>query len=131
VLARDLDYSDRFELITLPGGDSIRASAPATARAPGARTTAGARAHTGGEAAGLNYPLDQALGADFAIALAAVRDTTQVTIHDVTAGAVRRLLKARLPAATASQVRMAVPRLAEQIVEAALGPAGTAAPPDR
>ena len=127
ILARDLDYSDRFELITLPGGDSIRVSAPAAARAPGARTTAGARTHTGGEAAGLNYPLYQALGADFAIALAAVRDTTQVTIHDVTAGAVRRLLKARLPAATSSQFRMAVHRLADQIVEATLGTAGTAA----
>src|SRR6266705_4104281 len=129
VLARDLDYSDRFELITLPGGDSIRVSAPAPAPAParGARTTAGARTHTGGEAAGLNYPLYQALGADFAIALAAVRDTTQVTIHDVTAGAVRRLLKARLPTATSSQFRMAVHRLADKIVEATLGTAGTAA----
>ena len=26
ILNRDLDYSDRFELITLPGGDSIRVS---------------------------------------------------------------------------------------------------------
>src|SRR5207247_10590851 len=119
ILARTLDYSDRFELITLPGGDSIRVSAPAAARAPGARTTAGARAHTGGEAAGLNYPLYQALGADFAIALAAVRDTTQVTIHDVTAGAVRRLLKARLPAATSAQFRTAVHRLAGHLVEGA------------
>ncbi len=24
LMSRDLDYSDRFELITLPGGDSIR-----------------------------------------------------------------------------------------------------------
>src|SRR5688572_18975840 len=24
IVARDLDYSDRFEMITLPGGDSIR-----------------------------------------------------------------------------------------------------------
>ena len=24
IIARDLDYSDRFEVITLPGGDSIR-----------------------------------------------------------------------------------------------------------
>src|SRR5437879_1480379 len=40
IVARDLDYSDRFEVITLPGGDSIRfAGAPtstrATARRPG------------------------------------------------------------------------------------------------
>src|SRR2546426_5480315 len=29
IIARDLDYSDRFELITLPGGDSIRFSGAA------------------------------------------------------------------------------------------------------
>ncbi len=37
ILARDLDYSDRFELITLPGGDSRRATAGAPApRSPAA-----------------------------------------------------------------------------------------------
>src|SRR2546428_3925698 len=56
VLARDLDYSDRFELITLSGGDSIRVSAPAAARAPGARPTARAPAHNGGVASGHHYP---------------------------------------------------------------------------
>src|SRR6266404_6562310 len=31
MMARDLDYSDRFEVITLPGGDSIRlATSPPT-----------------------------------------------------------------------------------------------------
>src|SRR5207245_5928352 len=123
ILARDLDYSDRFEMITLPGGDSIRVSAPA----PGPRPTPGARARTGGEAAGLNYSLYQALGADFAIALAGVGDTTQVTAQDVTAGAVRRLLKARLPGVSSPRFRMAVHRLADQIVAATLGTAGTAA----
>jgi len=29
IVARDLDYSDRFEMITLPGGDSIRLGAAA------------------------------------------------------------------------------------------------------
>src|SRR5207245_9936924 len=68
ILARDVDYSDRFELITLPGGDSIRV----TAAAPGARPpAAGGRGRTGGGGAAaattLNYPLYQALGADFAV----------------------------------------------------------------
>src|SRR5437773_725996 len=31
IVARDLDYSDRFEVITLPGGDSIRLATSATA----------------------------------------------------------------------------------------------------
>ncbi len=31
IVARDLDYSDRFEVITLPGGDSIRLATSSTA----------------------------------------------------------------------------------------------------
>src|SRR5213594_1745392 len=31
LIARDLDYSDRFEVITLPGGDSIRLAMPGAA----------------------------------------------------------------------------------------------------
>src|SRR2546427_1449738 len=62
ILARDLDYSDRFEIITLPGGDSIRVSAPA----PGPRPGAGARARTGGEAAGLNFSPYPGVGAGVA-----------------------------------------------------------------
>src|SRR5258708_29901800 len=34
IIARDLDYSDRFEVITLPGGDSIRLTAPAAPSTP-------------------------------------------------------------------------------------------------
>ncbi len=123
ILARDLDYSDRFEMITLPGGDSIRVAVPAPPRTAPA---GGGRAHSGGEAS-LNYPLYRALGADFAITLATSGDTAQLTVHDVTAGAVRRLLKARLPAAASPRFRMAVHRLADQIVEATLGTAGTTA----
>src|SRR6266446_6473817 len=59
MVARDLDYSDRFEVITLPGGDSIRLATSSTAprgtstRRPGTGTAA-----TGGAQAGsLNYPL--------------------------------------------------------------------------
>src|SRR2546425_10066513 len=52
IIARDLDLSDRFELITLPGGDSIRVTAGSPAL-PGRPATGG----RGGAAAGLNYPL--------------------------------------------------------------------------
>jgi hypothetical protein len=89
IVSRDLDYSDRFEMITLPGGDSIRMSAspPHTGTA-----TRGA-----GAANTLNYPLYQALGADFAIEIAASGDTVQATLHDVATSGVRRVLKARVP----------------------------------
>src|SRR5947207_14266326 len=96
-MARDIDYSDRFELITLPGSDSIRLAA-----APGARPAAGTgTGKTGGgaaSAAGLNYPLYQALGADFAVAVApAAGDSVLGTVHDGAGGRVRPGLRSRLP----------------------------------
>jgi TolB protein len=121
ILARDLDYSDRFEMITLPGGDSIRLSAPAA--------TSG-HASTGAHTAvvlGLNYPLYQALGADFAIAVGPAGDSIQFTVHDVAAGAVRRVLKGRLPPVADPRFRMDVHRLADRIVEAAVGTPGSVA----
>jgi TolB protein len=114
ILTRDLDYGDRFEMITLPGGDSIRVSAP---RTPGSR--AGTPA--------LNYPLYQALGADFAIATGVAGDTIQVTLHDVATSGVRRVLTARLPALTDPRFRMAVHRVADQVMEAAVGTPASAA----
>src|SRR6266496_1047441 len=127
IMARDIDYSDRFELITLPGSDSIRLAA-----APGARPAAGTgTGKTGGgvaSAAGLNYPLYQALGADFAVALTpAGADSAVVTVHDVAGGAVRRELRSRLPPLTDPGFRMSVHRLSDRVLEATLGAPGIAA----
>jgi TolB protein len=113
IIARDLDHTDRFEMITLPGGDSIRATAAAARR--------------GSASGGLNYPLYQALGADFALALARVADTTVATLHDVAAGAVRRRLTARIPPLGHPDFRQSVHRLADQLLQAALGVPGIAA----
>ena len=113
ILTRDLDFSDRFEMITLPGGDSIRlASAPATTRRP---------------VPGLNYPLYQALGSDFAAELTRRGDSTVVTLHDIAAGAVRRTVWMRVPALGHPDFRQSVHRLADQVLQAALGTPGTAA----
>src|SRR5216117_4490563 len=66
IVARDLDYSDRFEVITLPGGDSIRLATPGSTVRTTAGSTRRATAATGTSVAQgttLNYPLYQALGA--------------------------------------------------------------------
>src|SRR2546426_9977931 len=89
IIARDLDYSDRFELITLPGGDSIRFSGAAASSLLG-RPPTGGRGGGGGAAAGLNYPLYQALGADFAVGVALAGGTTVLAVPRVPAGGVRR-----------------------------------------
>ncbi|OLD43222.1 MAG: hypothetical protein AUI55_02970 [Gemmatimonadetes bacterium 13_1_40CM_2_70_7] len=127
MLMRDLDYSDRFELITLPAGDSLRVGAAALGTAPPARGAPG-RGRTGGaQAAGPNYPLYLALGADFVVDVRAAGDTTVVDLHDVAAGALRRAFPARLPAPAAAGFRMAVHRLADQVLQATLGAPGMAA----
>ena len=124
IMARDIDYSDRFELITLPGSDSIRLAAARPAAGTGTGKTGGGAA----SAAGLNYPLYQALGADFAVAVApAAGDSVVVTVHDVTGGAVRRELRSRLPPLTDPGFRMAVHRLSDRVLEGTLGAPGIAA----
>ena len=128
IVARDLDYSDRFEVITLPGGDSIRlAGSPTSTRATGRRP--GGTAATGGAQSGstLNYPLYQALGADFALDITAAGDTTVATLHDIAAAGIRRTVRARLPRPGDPDFRMAVHRLADQALQAALGTPGIAA----
>jgi TolB protein len=130
MVARDLDYSDRFEVITLPGGDSIRltGTAPASpSRAQG--RTSGTASRGGAQAAAgtLNYPLYQALGADFALDITATGDTTVATLHDVAAGGVRRTISAALPVPTHPDYRQAIHRLADQVLQASLGTPGIAA----
>ena len=131
LVARDVDYSDRFEPITLPGGDSIRAASPPSSPSAGRTATGGGGARgTGGAAVatGLNYPLYQALGADFVVGITpAAGDSTVVTVYDVAAGGVRRELRARLPALGDAGFRLAVHRLADRVLEASLGVGGTAA----
>ncbi len=130
IVARDLDYSDRFEVITLPGGDSIRlATAPTATRGTGTRRSGSATAATGGAQSGgtLNYPLYQALGADFALDITAAGDTTVATLHDIAAAGIRRTVRANLPRPGDPDFRMAVHRLADQALQAAIGTPGIAA----
>ncbi|HEY6783664.1 MAG TPA: hypothetical protein VI159_01865 [Gemmatimonadales bacterium] len=117
IVGRDLDFSDRYEVITLPGGDSLD---------PG--PSAVAKGHTTAKSvAGLNYSLYQALGADFAVQFRMTGDSVLLLLHDVAAGAVRRTFSARLPAPGDPAYRMVIHRLADQVVQASLGAPGTSA----
>ena len=124
IVARDLDFSDRFEIISLPGGDSIRL-APSAARQGRTSSAGGGGAPV--PAGLLNYPLYQALGADFALDITASGDTTVALLHDIAAGGVRRAVRALLPPAKDAEFRQAVHRLADQMVQAALGVPGIGA----
>src|SRR5216117_2505606 len=124
ILGRDLDYSDRFQVITLPGADSIRL---ASTTGPRRSSAGGTTAPRGGTQASLNYPLYQALGADFALDITAAGDTTIATLHDIPAAGVRRAVRAQLPAPGSPDFRQAVHRMADQVLQAALGTSGIAA----
>ena len=123
IVARDLEYSDRFEMITMPGEDSIHVSTPPPAR-PGP-VKPGTRA--GPSLLALNYPLYQALGVDFAVQTTLAGDTTVAAVFDIAAGAMRRAIRAKLPPLVDRGFRLAVHRLSDQILQAMLGVPGIAA----
>ncbi|HMA42864.1 MAG TPA: hypothetical protein VKO86_02510 [Gemmatimonadales bacterium] len=119
MIERDLDYSDRFEVINLPGADATSLG-PAPTEPPPPRATSR-------PAPGVNYPLYRALGADFAIEARRVGDTTVVVVHDVTAGGIRRAFRQVLPAPGQAAFRLAVHRVSDQVLQAMLGAPGIAA----
>ena len=100
ILLRDLDYSDRFEVIPL-GSE-------------GSSTT-------------VNYVLLRSLGADFGVEIADVPGATAIRLHDMKVGAVRKEQRVNLPSPGSPDFRMAVHRIADEIVRAATGTPGYAA----
>lgn len=122
ILRRDLDYSDQFEVITLPEGDGlmvgVRSGATEDA-APGAGV---------GPGAFVNYPLYAALGADYAVAvLGADSVHLQVHLYDVRGESVRERFWLAGGTVSDPEFRMAVHRVADGLVRAATGVLGVAA----
>ena len=99
ILLRDLDYSDRFEII--PIGSE------------GASTT-------------VNYVLLRSLGADFGVELADVSGATAFRLHDMKTGTMRKEQRVNLPAPGDPNFRMTVHRIADEIVRSAIGTPGYA-----
>ena len=109
ILRRDLDYSDQFEVITLPPDDS---------------TELGIGSGAGGEF--VNYGLYAALGADFTVRVRG-GDSLTLFVYDVRSEAVRRTLPAVVPPLDDPGFRMAVHRLSDDVVRAVTGQGGIAA----
>lgn len=111
ILRRDLDYSDHFEVITLPPDDSTELGIGA-----------------GAESDFVNYGLYAALGADFTVrARPGIGDSLTVFVYDVRAEAVRRNFAVTIPAPEDAGFRMAVHRVSDDVVRAVTGQAGIAA----
>jgi len=102
VLQRDLDFSDRFEVLMPPASVAMRGGAP-------------------------NYPGLTALGTDLAVAVVAgPAGDVDVQLHDVRTGSIRSHLSVTLPAG-GEPLRQAVHRAADEVVRWVTGSPGVAA----
>lgn len=112
ILGRDLDYSDRFEVVAPP--------------------QAAASLDSGGVP---NYRALNALGTDFAVSVVAKAPAPgdprppagfDVVLHDVRSGAVRNRISLQAAGASADALRRAVHRAADDVVRWATGAKGIA-----
>ncbi len=114
IIARDLDYSDRFEVIPLPDGGA--SSAPVT----------------GGSAAGtpsLNYALLSKLNAVLALELVRSANGSMVTVrlHDLVTSRVRNERGMSLDPSGLGDSRLGIHAVADEVVRWATGAPGIAA----
>src|SRR5947209_4410904 len=98
VVQRDLDYSDRFEMIALADASS---------------SGAGRGAAEAG--AGVNYGLYKTLGAQFAVELLEAAGGITARLHDVTASQVRSQQSFALPGAADATYRLELHRVADEV----------------
>ena len=105
IVQRDLDYSDRFEVVTLSNeGGGV-----------------------GSEGGGVSYGIYKSLGAAFGVELTTASGGVMVRLHDVTAGRVRNQQAFTLPATTDPSFRLEVHRIADEVTRWATGTPGAAA----
>jgi TolB protein len=111
ILRRDLDYTDRFEMITV-------------ADVPPASTDGRGSADASGP---VNYGLYKALGAQFAVEILNNPGGATVRLHDINVGKMSNQKSAILPQPTAPDFRLEVHRLADEVARWATGVPGAAA----
>lgn len=112
IVARDLDYTDRFEVVALPASDPT--TTPLIAGQP---------------AGTVNYELYRSLSASWAIELvrASAGMAMTVRLHDLTADLVRRDTTMAIDLSGAGEGRMDLHRLADDLAQWISGQPGIAA----
>jgi TolB protein len=109
IVQRDLDFSDRFAILPIEGGDADAA-------------------RTGGAASGLNYSIFKRLNAAAVIQMTSTPTGVHVALHDVVKGQVVNVGDFALPSAGFSREwRMAVHRTSDEIARWMTGQRGIAA----
>jgi len=111
MVERDLDYSDRFQIVQI-----------------GTESGVGAGGRGGSESGGISYGIYKTLGAEFGVELtAAGGGGLTVRLHNVTAGKVQNQQNFSLPAPTDASYRLEVHRIADEVARWATGTPGVAA----
>jgi TolB protein len=124
ILRRDLEFSDRFEMIYLPGGDSL---------VLGVRTSPNDQGNDSNTGSSLpepfvNYSLYAALGADYAVSvLTDVDSSFTVNLYAVRGEEVRTTVRLRDMDPDSASFRMAIHRVSDALVRSATGEPGYAA----
>jgi TolB protein len=111
IVRRDLDYTDRFEMIT------VADLPPSTGASRGT-------AETGG---GVNYALYKSLGAQLAVEIVPATNGVTARLHDLSEGRVQSQRAVGLPSTTSADFRQEVHRLSDEVARWASGSPGAAA----
>jgi TolB protein len=109
VVRRDLDYSDRFEMVTLTD------------------VAAGPSGRGGSESGGISYGIYKTLGAELGVELNLAPGGLTARLHDLNAGQVRNQQTFSLPPESDPGYRLEVHRVADEIARWATGTPGSAA----
>jgi TolB protein len=124
ILQRDLEYSDRFEMIFLPGGDSLVLGVRMSPTEGDANSTSGSSTAE----PFVNYSLYAALGADYAVSVLSDMDSSfSINLYAVRGEEVRTTVRLQEMDPHSGDFRMAVHRAADVLVRAATGEQGIAA----
>jgi TolB protein len=109
IVRRDLDYSDRFEMVMLTD----------VAAGPGGRG--------GSESGGISYGIYKTLGAELGVELNPASGGLTARLHDLNAAQVRNQQTFALPSESDPGYRLEVHRVADEIARWATGTPGSAA----
>jgi TolB protein len=111
MVRRDLDYTDRFEMVTVADVPPTSSAGRGAADAPPT----------------VNYQLYKSLGAQFAVELSETTGGVTARLHDLNGGRLQNQKSFGLPALGSSDYRLQVHRLSDEIARWASGMPGPAA----
>ena len=105
LFARDMDFSDRFEIIALPDGGAPVAT----------------------DSGSINYPLYRSLNASLAVEISGESGNVTIKLHDLLNQQVRNEMTVPVDNSGVGEARMSVHRMADDVVGWATGRSGVAA----